>query len=106
MRVLLAASTADKEDRQRDVDTHLSTLELARSRRCDIAVFPEFSLTGSVDPTPHPQRAVSTDSDLVAEPVVATGRLGVAAVFGIAARTDERFYIAQLHAEQGELRGR
>ena len=32
---------------------------------CDVAVFPEFSLTGSVDPRRHPERSLTVDAEPV-----------------------------------------
>lgn len=69
-------------------------------------MFPEFSLTGSVDPLRHPERAVAVDSGPVRALVAETRRTGVAAVFGIAERAGASFHITQLYAHGGRLLGR
>jgi predicted amidohydrolase len=106
MRVLLAAMHAAKGQVDANLERHLEALEQARSAGCDIAVFPEFSLTGSVDPGRHPQRTLPVDADPVRALVAATQRTGVAALFGIAERADARFHITQLFAHGGRLGGR
>jgi hypothetical protein len=57
MRVLLAALNAPKGEVAGNLERHLAVLERARAEGCELAVFPEFSLTGSVDPASHPERA-------------------------------------------------
>ncbi|MGH2816254.1 MAG: nitrilase-related carbon-nitrogen hydrolase, partial [Actinomycetota bacterium] len=47
MRVLLAAVDAQKGDLDGKLARHLAVLKQARAQGCDLAVFPEFSLTGS-----------------------------------------------------------
>ena len=58
MRILLAALTAHKGDLAGNLASHQATLEEAWAQGCQLAVFPEFSLTGSVDPRRHPERAL------------------------------------------------
>jgi predicted amidohydrolase len=106
MRVLLAAMNAVKGQVDANLERHVEALEQARSAGCDLAVFPEFSLTGSVDPGQHPQRTLPVDADPVWALVAATQRIGVAALFGIAERTDAAFHITQLYAHGGRLGGR
>lgn len=106
MRALLAATVAEKGRRASNLARHLELLEEAAEQGCDVAVFPEFSLTGPVDAIRHPERAVDLLDDAVAELTAATHRLGVAAVFGIAERAGTSLYIAQLFAAGGVLRGR
>jgi predicted amidohydrolase len=67
MRALLTAYHAPKDDLAGNLRRHVTLLELAGSRGCDLAVFPEFSLTGSVDPARHPERAVETSAAPVRE---------------------------------------
>jgi predicted amidohydrolase len=105
MRVLLAALNAPKGDFAGNLRRHLGLLELARTRGCDLAVFPEFSLTGSVDPTRHPEHALPTDAGPVRELVAAGHRTGVAALFGIAERAGDGYYISQLYTHGGKLAG-
>lgn len=106
MRVLLAAFNAEKGDVVANLSRHVELLELARSQGCDLAVFPEFSLTGSVDPTRHPQHTLAADAEPVRELVAASHRIGLGAVFGIAERADDGFYISQLYTHGGRLVGK
>ena len=90
MRILLAAITCAKDDPEANLAVHLELLHDARRQGCDLAVFPEMSLTGSVDPRRQPERLVAIDDDLVRSVVDGTRRTQVAASFGIAERSDER----------------
>jgi predicted amidohydrolase len=47
---MLAAIRCDKGDVDGNLATHLRLLRSAAAAGCDLAVFPEMSLTGSVDP--------------------------------------------------------
>jgi predicted amidohydrolase len=105
MRILLVATTAEKGALAANLAHHREMLELAAVMDCDIAVFPEFSLTGSVDAVLHPERSVTVDDDAVGQVIAETRRLGIAAVFGIGERDGEDLYITQLFAAEGELRG-
>lgn len=105
MRVLLAAYRAAKDDLAGNLRRHVELLELAGSRGCDLAVFPEFSLTGSVDPTRQPERAIEPGAAPVRELVAASHRTGVAALFGVAERAGGDHYISQLYAHGGRLAG-
>jgi predicted amidohydrolase len=105
MRVLLAAVDAQKGDLDGNLARHLAMLEQARAHGCDLAVFPEFSLTGSVDPRRHPERALSVDAEPVRALLQGTFRSGVAAVFGIAERAGPAFHITQVFGHGGRLGG-
>jgi predicted amidohydrolase len=105
MRILLAALTAHKGDLAGNLASHQATLEEARAQGCQVAVFPEFSLTGSVDPRRHPERALGVDAEPVRALLEATWRTGVAAVFGIAERAGPAFHITQLYGHDGRLGG-
>jgi predicted amidohydrolase len=105
MRVLLAALNAQKGDLAGNLARHLAALEQARANGCQVAVFPELSLTGSVDPRRHPGRAVATDAEPVRALLEGTWRTGVAAVFGIAERAGDGFHITQLYGHDGRLGG-
>src|SRR5829696_5562387 len=105
MRILLAAANAGKGDPDANLARHLAALEQARVQGCQLAVFPEFSLTGSVDPRTHPERAVAVDAGPVRALQAATSRTGVAALFGIAERDGQAFHIAQLYGHDGRLGG-
>ena len=70
-----------------------------------MAVFPEFSLTGSVDPTRMPEQLITLDAEPVRALMALTETAHVAAVFGIAERAEAGPYITQVYARNGELVG-
>jgi predicted amidohydrolase len=100
VRALLVALTCPKGDLEGNLARHVARLEEAAAGGCDVAVFPEMSLTGY-----DPAAAVTVDHPVVAALAAETGRLGVAAVFGIV-EAGERgaVHITQLLAEGGRLR--
>ena len=78
----------------------------ARDGGCALAVFPEMSLTGSVDPTQRPERLIGLDHPAVAALTASTHDLGVAAVFGIAEAADHGVAcITQVFAQHGRFAG-
>lgn len=105
MRMLLAALTCEKGDLAGNLAGHVALLHRARAEGCDLALFPEMSLTGSVDAVAHPERAVALDDEPVARLVAATGETGVDALFGLAERRGDELHITQVHAAGGRLRG-
>jgi predicted amidohydrolase len=105
MRILLAALNAPKGDLEGNLARHLAVLEQARAQGCDVAVFPELSLTGSVDPRRHPERTLAVDAEPVRALLEGTFRAGVAAVFGIAERAGAAFHITQVYGHGGRLGG-
>jgi predicted amidohydrolase len=106
MRLLLAAMNSGKGRVEENLREHVRLLERAAEAGCDLAVFPEFSLTGSVDPERHPERALAVDAEPVRVLAAETGRTGAGAVFGIAERAGGSFQITQLYARGGRLLGR
>src|SRR5919106_3464046 len=105
MRVLLAAVNAAKGDVDANLERHLAVLEQARGQGCQLTVFPEFSLTGSVDPRHHPERALALDAEPVRALLAATARTGVAALFGVAERAADAVHITQVYGHGGRLGG-
>ena len=105
MRVLLAAMTCEKDDIETNLARHVAALAVARAAGCDLAVFPEFSLTGSVDPTRHPERTVALDDSVVARMVAAAHDARIGVLFGLAERRDDEFFISQVYAISGRIRG-
>jgi predicted amidohydrolase len=105
VRVLLAAFRAAKGDAAGNLARHVELLERAWSEGCDVAVFPEFSLTGPVDPTRHPEHALSIDAGPVRELVAASHRTGVGVVFGIAERAGPTERAAPTEPAEGTARG-
>jgi predicted amidohydrolase len=104
MRALLAAVQCDKSALARNLAMHLRCLEEAAAAQCDIAVFPEMSLTGSVDPRTHAEDAITLQHDAIDVLARATDS-GVAALFGIAERCDGAFFITQIYAHDGRIAG-
>lgn len=103
MRVLLAAITCEKGDVETNFARHVEALTEAREAGCDLAVFPEFSLTGSVDPVHHPEHAVSLDHEIVQRMVNAAHGSAMGALFGIGEVHGTDFFITQVFAANGKL---
>jgi NAD+ synthase (glutamine-hydrolysing) len=101
---MLAAIRCGKGDLDANLASHLDVLGEARAASCDVILFPEMSLTGSVDPATHPQRLITLSHPAVRELVAASARAGVATCFGVAERDpDGEPRIAQLFAAGGEI---
>lgn len=106
MRALLAAIRCEKGDLDGNLAAHLRLLADAASAGCDLVVFPEMSLTGSVDPAVHPGRLVAADHPAVVALARATGGTGTGACFGIAERSARGApYITQVVAADGQVIG-
>lgn len=106
VRILLSALRCEKGALDRNLAEHRRVLAEARDASCALAVFPEMSLSGSVDPAQRPERLIGLDHPAVAALTAATRDLGVAAVFGIAEAADHGVArITQAFADQGELHG-
>ena len=85
--MLLSALRCEKGAIDLNLAEHQRVLREARDAGCALALLPEMSLTGSVDPAHNPERLAALDHPAVGALVAATGEIGVAAVFGIAERT-------------------
>ncbi|MGQ0832361.1 MAG: nitrilase-related carbon-nitrogen hydrolase [Microthrixaceae bacterium] len=105
VRVLLGAVQCEKGDLSGNLARHVALMKEAHHSGCDLAVFPEFSLTGSVDPLAHPEHALALEHPAVEELVDATAAVGVGVVFGLAEHRDGHFFITQAYAVRGELLG-
>ena len=106
VRCLLAAIRCEKGDVRGNLASHLRLLAEAASAGCQLAVFPEMSLTGSADPAASPERLISLDHPAVARLAGASGDAGVGVCFGIAERApDGRPYITQVLAAAGRVVG-
>ncbi len=106
VRALLAAVCCAKGEIEQNLAAHLELLASAAAAGCGLVLFPEMSLTGSVDPTAHPERLVGLDHPAVAALAEATGPAGVGACFGVAERSpDGRPQIAQVFAAAGRVAG-
>lgn len=105
MRVLLGAMQCEKGDLSGNLGRHVELMKRAQEAGCDLVVFPEFSLTGSVDPRAEPDHTVTLDHPAVADLVDATATVGVGALFGLAENRHDRFFISQAYAVSGDLFG-
>jgi len=105
VKLLLAAVRCEKGDLGANLATHREQIARAHAERVDLVVFPEMSLTGSVDPTRRPDRLVTLEDGAVARLVEATAAAGTAAVFGIAERAGDAAFITQCVARGGALAG-
>jgi predicted amidohydrolase len=106
LRLMLAAICCQKGDWEANLADHDRVLGLARAQGCQLAVFPEMSLSGYVDPAGHPEQLLTLDSPPVMAMAELTGRHSVAAVFGLSERgEDGAAYITQAYAHDGRLAG-
>jgi len=105
VRVLLAAITCEKGDLEGNLERHVTALGQAADAGCQLAVFPEMSLTGSVDPVRRPDHAVTVGHEAVRRLAAAASQRGVEAVVGIGERAGGDLYISQLHLRGGEVAG-
>jgi predicted amidohydrolase len=106
VRCLLAAIRCEKGDVGGNLAAHLRLMADAASAGCQLALFPEMSLTGSADPAASPERLIGLDHPAVARLARASGEAGVAACFGIAEHgPDGRPYITQVVAADGQVAG-
>jgi NAD+ synthase (glutamine-hydrolysing) len=104
VRILLAAIRCEKGAVETNLARHLEILAEASAGGCDLAVFPEMSLTGSVDPAVRPERMMSLDDPAVA--ALAAASTGTAACFGIAeSAPDGAAHITQIFAAGGRVTG-
>jgi predicted amidohydrolase len=103
---MLAALCCAKGDPAANLAAHEEVLRQAGDAGCQLAVFPEMSLSGSADPATHPEWLLGLDSAPVRAMTELTRRHPVAAVFGLAERgEDGRPFITQVFAQQGRLAG-
>ena len=88
-----------------NLDAHRRVLVEARDAGCALAVFPEMSLTGSLDPSRTPELLITVDDPEVTAMVGLTAETGVAAAFGISERAGAGAHITQVVAEHGTVVG-
>lgn len=106
MRALLAAMRCRKGDLSGNLTAHLRLLARAAAAGCDLAVFPEMSLTGSADPAAHPEHLIGLGHPAVAALARASGETGVGACFGVAERAPGgEPFITQVFAAAGRVVG-
>jgi predicted amidohydrolase len=104
-RLALASIQCSKGDWDANLETHRHVMQEAARVGCKFVVFPEMSLTGSVDPSLDPDHLLSIDSPQVAAIADLTQTCLLSAVFGIAEATVEGPYITQIYASQGRIMG-
>jgi predicted amidohydrolase len=106
VRCLLAAIRCEKGDVAGNLSAHLRLVDEAAAAGCQLAVFPEMSLTGSADPATRPDRLISLDHPAVTRLATASAAAGVGVCFGIAERAcDQRSYITHVTAVGGAVAG-
>jgi predicted amidohydrolase len=105
VKALLTAVSCQKGDLEGNTRRHIALLEDGAERGARVVVFPEMSLTGSVDRVHWPGRAIALTHPTVAEIAAATARVGVAALFGIAEAVGDDVYITQVLADGGRVVG-
>jgi predicted amidohydrolase len=105
VKALLTALRCPKGQLEANTRRHVELLEEGASRGARVVAFPEMSLTGSVDREHWPGNAIGLDHPAVAEVVGATGRAGIAALFGVAQAVDGCVYITQVLADGGRVSG-
>jgi predicted amidohydrolase len=111
VRIALAALRCEKGDVDANLAAHLAIFGAARRDGASLVVFPEMSLTGSVDPVRRRDWLVPLDAPRVEALVAATARgrvdaVGAGVVFGVAERDgDGAARITQCVALDGELVG-
>ena len=103
---MLAAIACQKGNWPANLAAHEEVLARAADEGCELAAFPEMSLTGSVDPVAHPGHLLRLDSGPVRSLAGLTRRYPVAAVFGVAEQGDRGgAHITQAYACGGRLAG-
>jgi predicted amidohydrolase len=103
---MLVAMCCPKGDWAGNLAAHGDVLRRAHAAGCHLAVFPEMSLSGYVDPAAHPEQLLALESEPVASMVELTGQHSVAAVFGLSELGhDGAPYITQAYARDGQLIG-
>lgn len=104
MRALLAAINCKKGDIDLNMETHRSAVEIAASAGCDIAVLPEMSLTGYLDPTRPDQVPIPINSAAVTRMCELSAEYRVGLLFGIAEANGGALpLISQIYATDGQV---
>jgi predicted amidohydrolase len=89
VRVLLGAIRCEKGNVEANLASHRRVLAGAASAGCDLAVLPEMSLTGSVDPAASPERLLPLDDPAVGRLARMSEETGVGVCFGVAERSPD-----------------
>ena len=83
--------------------SHIAVVEAGAARGAGIVVFPEMSLTGSVDPVNWTGHAVPLTHPALAEVAAAADRLGVTALVGLAEDFGGDVHITQVLVDGGRV---
>lgn len=86
---MLTAMRCEKGDIDVNLSNHLKKLVGAASQGCELLLFPEMSLTGSVDPSMNPERLISLEDSRISELASAAKASDISAAFGIAEVTEQ-----------------
>lgn len=106
MRILLASVNCQKADIRTNLETHERVIREAADAQCDIAVFPEMSLTGYLDPETHSESLLNLNSGQLTDLIAYGEQASVDLLFGIVERgEDSKAYITQVHASAGTIMG-
>jgi predicted amidohydrolase len=105
VKALLTALHCPKGELEHNTARHIALLEEGAARGADVVVFPEMSLTGSVDPINWPGRAIGFTHPAIDAICEATERLGVAAIIGMAELCNDNVHITQLICDDGGVTG-
>ncbi len=104
MRALLAAINCQKGDIELNYTTHAEAVAEAAAERCEMAVFPEMSLTGYLNIKRPGHVPISLQSEPVQRMADLSGESGVALLFGIVEASGQELpYITQVYAANGEV---
>ena len=106
MKILLASINCQKAEIALNLQTHKSIIVEAKENDCDVAVFPEMSLTGYIDPIVNSAHVLNLNAEPIREIVDFGKQNSVDILLGIAERGDDRSsYITQIHASNGSIAG-
>jgi len=106
VRCQLAAIRCEKGNVAGNLAAHLELVADAAAAGCQLALFPEMSLTGSANPAVSPEHLAPLDHPAIAELAGASGQNGVGVCFGVAERaTGGQPHITQVFAAAGRVSG-
>jgi predicted amidohydrolase len=105
VKALVTALNCPKGELEHNTGRHIALLEEGAASGADIVVFPEMSLTGSVDPVNWPGGAIGFTHPAIDEIAAATERLGIEALVGFAELRDRDVHITQALIARGGVAG-
>ena len=103
---MLASINCQKTEIEQNLRSHIDVVTQAAELECDIAIFPEMSLNGYLDPAIHKEYFLDLKSSPVRDLVEFSGLHSVDLLFGIVERVENhKPYITQVHASNGKISG-